>query len=102
MPNRPPICHFCGDPIDPRGLHRHHLNHDHGDNRPENVVDSHPSCHLSYHGRMRDVGDRELRRLELLLTTLSPREQEKMLKELSEETKWQLTQRAMDRVEWPT
>jgi len=46
-------CYFCHDEIDPRGLHRHHLNHDHGDNRPENIVDAHPSCHLRYHSRVR-------------------------------------------------
>jgi hypothetical protein len=46
------ICYFCGDPVDPRGRHRHHINHNPRDNHSENVAAAHPSCHSSYHGRI--------------------------------------------------
>jgi hypothetical protein len=100
MTNDLPICHFCRDPIDPRGLHRHHLNHDHGDNRPENVVDAHPSCHLRYHGLARDSREAELRRLDVMINAASPKEGARILDALPEDMVADLLVIAMRRVSW--
>lgn len=49
------ICHFCGEPIiklngrDAESLCEHHLNGNHYDNHPENVVTAHFGCHAFYH-----------------------------------------------------
>lgn len=39
-------CYFCGFS---RGVHIHHINHDHGDDRPENRVTLCGSCHRKIH-----------------------------------------------------
>lgn len=49
-------CHFCEDPILIRGrvgdsLVIHHLNHDHYDDRLENLAGAHRKCHNKMHTR---------------------------------------------------
>lgn len=50
-------CYFCEEPIYVRGerggasLVIHHVDHDHMNNVPENLVAAHRSCHISYHHR---------------------------------------------------
>jgi len=100
MPEIDHICHFCGDSIDPRGLHRHHLNHDHSDNRPENVVDAHPSCHLRYHGAGTGRRLTEIKKLEALIAISAPREQARIIDALPQAMQNELLHRAMSRVSW--
>ncbi len=51
------ICYFCGELITKfNGLEKdslviHHLNHNRGDNSPENLSPAHQGCHISYHNK---------------------------------------------------
>ena len=40
-------CHFCEKPCNAENVH--HLNHDHEDNRFENLAPCHKRCHLRHH-----------------------------------------------------
>lgn len=44
----PHRCHFC-DVVMPKVEAVHHLDHDHSNNIPENLVASHSGCHSQYH-----------------------------------------------------
>ena len=46
----PYVCFFsCGEPVDFSEVVVHHINGDHTDNRLENLVPSHRSCHNGHH-----------------------------------------------------
>ena len=64
-------CYFCNEPVSfapecegVRGPHLHHINHDHGDDRPSNLAWCHPRCHSDYHTwvteHLRLAEDREM------------------------------------------
>lgn len=46
-PGSPWNCHFCGGEIDE--LHVHHIDHDHGNNEPDNLAPTHGDCHAHHH-----------------------------------------------------
>jgi hypothetical protein len=62
-------CYFCGEKLTENdlpvrkvdNLTIHHLNHNHLDNRVENLVLVHRKCHKAYHMRMNHVkgGEKE-------------------------------------------
>jgi hypothetical protein len=45
----PYACYFCSYDVNLDELFVHHVNHDHFDDRLENLVATHGSCHMTYH-----------------------------------------------------
>jgi len=95
-----PRCYFCGDSVDPRGIHRHHLNHKHDDNRPENVVDVHPACHTAHHAMIRALRPEQLTDLLAFLDSLPDGVASKHMDRLPDEVVGALISRAMEHISW--
>lgn len=52
----PYSCYDCGKDVDFWTVLIHHENHDHSDNRLENLVPSHRGCHTRHHSIGRGIG----------------------------------------------
>lgn len=52
----PYSCEICGEEVDFWSVLIHHRNHDHDDNRLENLGPVHRGCHTKHHSTGRDIG----------------------------------------------
>lgn len=57
----PFVFHFCKKKVTLEKVHVHHVDHNHDNNKPKNLVASHSSCHSRHHatGRLRSKETRE-------------------------------------------
>jgi hypothetical protein len=47
----PYSCHFCRSDVSLEKVHVHHLDHNHSNDDPKNLVASHSGCHSRHHGK---------------------------------------------------
>ena len=51
--DRPHVCFFCDEELDPDEVHVHHIDGDHENNDPDNLTGAHKECHDSFHAANR-------------------------------------------------